>query len=163
MLQWYKDEELEIYFSDIPCTKMVTILPSMSKEEKQLCKKKPFINLRQLYITILDKRGEEPVEYRFGIERGYRWDGASIPPLFWILIGSKTDPRYQIPSMIHDKMCENHAYVGNDRELSTLVFDKCLIVSDVWHVYRNVMKNSVNFYQRFCKWKKPKQGSGLNA
>ena len=154
MLLWYKDEELEIHFSDIPCTTMMFPLPSMTKEEKKAIKKKPFLNKRELYVTIIDKQKEEPIEYRFRIERGYRWDGASIPPLFWMLIGPKTDPKFQIPSMIHDKMCENHSYIGNDRRLSTQVFEKCLVVSDVWEAKRKVMFHAIDFWQRFQHWKK---------
>lgn len=74
--------------------------------------------------------------------------------MFWRLIGAKTDSKFLIPSLIHDVLCENHSYIDNDREFSTKVFNALLIVSGVNKFNRFLMKNSVNFYQLFCKWGK---------
>lgn len=39
---------------------------------------------------------------------GYRWDGASIPRLFWTVLGvSPDDPRSLIASAFHDAGCAN--------------------------------------------------------
>lgn len=153
---WYEDKEIMIEFSDIPNTTMQTILPSMTEEEANAIKKKPFLNKSRLFVTITDKRGKEWQTYTFLIDKGYTWDGASIPKVFWIFIGSKTDPRFQIPSMIHDKMCENHNYIGGDRYLSSLVFRKLLKVSRVCGFNRWLMFHSVDNWQKFQNWKKHK-------
>ena len=42
------------------------------------------------------------------LPRGYHWDGASVPRLFWTLLGiSPSDPRSLIASAFHDAGCEN--------------------------------------------------------
>ena len=86
------------------------------------------------------------------IPKGYCYDGASIPRLFWRVIGSNTDNRFLIPALVHDVLCENHNYVDNDRNFSTEVFNALLEASEVNAFKRFCMKKSVNCYQRFCKW-----------
>ncbi len=157
---WYKDKEIEIDFNIIPCTTMLFPLPKMSKEEKEDIKNKPFLNKKRLSVTITDKRKVHKKGlklwdnvYSFKIEDGYRWDGASIPRAFWRLIGSKTDPEFQIASLLHDKLCENHSFINNDRYLSTLVLIGCMKSADVCAFKRWLIKHSVDNYQKFCGWK----------
>ena len=149
---WYKDDEIEIDFNIIPCTTMLFPLPSMSKQEKKEITDKPFLNKKPLFVTILDKRKAEQVEYRFRIEKGYRFDGATINRLFWRLIGSKTQPEFQISAMIHDKITENKAFINNDRLLSSKVFRGLLISSGVGKFKANIMTFFVDNYQKLCKW-----------
>lgn len=43
--------------------------------------------------------------FRFGgytIPKGYKWDGASIPRIFWALVGSPFQPKFMRASLIHD-------------------------------------------------------------
>lgn len=150
MLEWYKDKKLAIYFSIQPCVKMRYPLPSMTVSEKNAISKYPFENKRRLEVTLFDYKKDK--KYKFSIKENYCWDGASIPRLFWREIGAKTDPRFLIPSMIHDVLCENHHYVNNDRHFSSCVFDALLKVSKVNKCKRYIMKNSVDMFQRFCKW-----------
>ena len=42
MLEWYRDKEIGIYFSEKPCVIMRYGLPSMTKEEKTAIAKFPF-------------------------------------------------------------------------------------------------------------------------
>ena len=86
------------------------------------------------------------------IPRSYCFDGASVPRFFWRIIGSNTDNKFLIASMVHDVLCENHHFVNNDREFSTKVFNALLEVSEVLPLRRFVMKHSVDFWQRFCGW-----------
>ena len=90
--------------------------------------------------------------YSFTIPKGYCWDGATIPRIFWRLIGSKTDPAFLIASMIHDVLCENHNYVNNDRYFADKVFERLLYVADVPAFNRWIMFHSVDNFQKFCKW-----------
>ncbi len=149
---WYKDDEIEIDFNIIPCTTMLFPLPSMTKQEKKEITDKPFLNKKPLFVTILDKRKAEQVEYRFRIEKGYRFDGATINRLFWRLIGSKTEPEFQISAMVHDVLTENKGFINNDRLLSSKVFRGLLLASGVSKFKADVMTFCVDGYQRFCHW-----------
>ncbi len=40
------------------------------------------------------------------VPRYYTWDGASIPPLCWRIIGKPLDPRFALASLVHDWICE---------------------------------------------------------
>lgn len=149
-MQWYKDKNLAITFNITPCVKMRYPLPSMTTVEKNAISKYPFENKKRLEVKLEDFKKNKT--YKFTIRANYCWDGASIPRLFWRDIGTKTDPRFLIPSLIHDVLCENHNYIDNDRNFSSCVFDALLKVSKVSKPKRFLMKNSVDMYQRFCKW-----------
>lgn len=144
---WYKDQNLAIYFSDIPKISLRFLMPSCNDDGIY---EKPFKLDNFIDIWLVDYCNEK--EYFFSISSGYTWDGASIPRFFWRLIGTKTDPRFLIPSMIHDVLCENHDYVDNDRYFSTLVFERLLYVSQVPSFLRWLMKHSVDNWQKFCRW-----------
>ena len=150
MIEWYKDEEIGIFFDRVPKVTIRYATPSSSKEEIKAINKKPFINLADLEVLLIDYITGE--EYRFEVFEGYTWDGASIPRMFWRLIGSKTDPRFLIPSMIHDVLCENHDYVQSDRYFATIVFERLLYVSKVNPFARWTIKHSVDNFQKFCGW-----------
>lgn len=152
MIEWYKDERLGIFFDIEPDVSIRYILP-WDKEDKQYCKdiiKKPFMNLKELFVRIEDF--ENKITYEFTIPESYCWDGASIPRIFWRLIGAKTDNRFLIPSMIHDVLCENKDYVDNDRYFADKVFERLLYVSGVPAFSRWLMFHSVDNYQKFCGW-----------
>lgn len=150
MITWYADEEIAIRFDKEPDVSMRFILPWVTEEEVKDINKKPFICNEELTV-ILEDRVEQEV-YEFTIPAFYTWDGASIPRAFWRLIGSKTDQRFLIPSLIHDVLCENHDYVDNDRYFSTCVFERLLYVSRVNPLARWTIKHSVDNFQKFCDW-----------
>lgn len=153
MLTWYEDEELKIEFDRIPNVTVCYPLPCYSKERKKEIIEKPFLNKSDLVVSItyLEK------EHVFCIPKGYTWDGATIPRMFWRLIGPKTSPEFLIPSMIHDVLCENHNYIDNDRYLSTIVLERLLYVSDVGFLKRWMMKHSVDNFQKIKgHWKNGK-------
>lgn len=147
---WYQGDELDIEFSCIPRVGIRYILPSSKPKEIKSIKKYPFINKKLLKVALIDKVKNEV--YYFSIPRSYCFDGASVPRFFWRIIGSNTDNKFLIASMVHDVLCENHHFVNNDREFSTKVFDALLEVSEVLPLRRFVMKHSVDFWQRFCGW-----------
>lgn len=146
MIEWYNDEELTILFSDIPKITLRYIQPNMNETEKEIIKKLPFQNQKELNVVLTDKTLLN--EYDFTIKKGYCWDGATIPRVFWRLIGPKTDPKFLIPSLIHDVLCENHDYINNDRYFSTIVFERLLYVSEVNPISRWLIKHSVDNYQK---------------
>ena len=150
MLKWYEDEKLTIEFDKTPDPDICYPAPWYGKEKnKEICRK-PFVNKDDLSVRIT-WLGEV---FTFDIPSGYEWDGASIPVIFWRIIGSKYNPEFLIPSLLHDVLCENHHYVNNNRYLSTIILERCLKISGVIPVKRWVMKHGVDNYQKFCGWGK---------
>lgn len=151
MIIWSSNNNLEVLFDEVPSICIRYILPSMNKDEKKSVKKYPFMNKRLLKVFVKDKR--KNTEYDFEIPKGYCFDGASVPRFFWRIIGANTDNKFLVAAMVHDYMCENHTCVGNDRALSTLIFDSLLKTSEVGNFKRFLMKNSVDIFQKlFCHW-----------
>jgi hypothetical protein len=150
MIEWYADEELKIIFDKVPELNVQFVMPWMTPEQAQEIIKKPFICEEELRVIIVDEIEQE--QYEFLIPQGYTWDGASIPRMFWRLIGSKSDNRFLVPSLIHDVLCENHDYIDSQRYLSTIVFERLLYVSKVNAFNRWMIKHSVDNFQKFCGW-----------
>ena len=153
MLCWYLYKNVGIYFDKLPFVAVRYFVPSMTKEEKKSIEKYPFISKRKLNVRLEDLN--ENKIYEFHIPKGYCYDGASIPRIFWRVTGSNTDNRFLVAALIHDVLCEHHEYVDNNKSFSTNVFDTLLKGSGVSAFQRFFMKNSVACYQTvFCKWKK---------
>jgi hypothetical protein len=148
MITWYSDDEIGILFDKLPNVTIRYVTPFTTEEEKKEINKKPFINLTELKVIIQDKIEQET--YEFLIPKDYTWDGATIPRIFWRLIGSKTDNRFLVPSLIHDVLCENHDYIDSQRYLSTIIFERLLYVSKVNAFYRWMMKHAVDNAQKIC-------------
>ena len=148
MIEWYKDKELQILFSTKPRLIMRYALPDDSKKDKVRKNKYPFMNIQELQVGIKYK----DKYYSFTIPKNYTYDGATIPRIFWRIIGSKTQPEFLIPSLIHDYMCENHDCVGNDRNLSSKIFKALLLESGVGKIKANTMYFFVDNYQKLLKW-----------
>lgn len=150
MIEWYSNSEAGIFFDDIPHLGIRYYIPSMSLDEKKSIEKYPFINKKALKVRLADYSKDKT--YNFDIPKGYCYDGATIPKIFWRVIGPNTDNRFLVPALIHDVLCENHSYVDNDRHFSTEVFNALLEASKVNAFKRFCMKHSVDFFQRFCSW-----------
>lgn len=148
---WYKDDKLSIFFNTMPCVAVRYVTPSSTQEEIKSIKKYPFINKKDLSVAIFDETKMK--SYKLSIPKGYCYDGASIPRIFWRLIGSNTDNNFLIPALIHDVLCENHSIIENDRALSTNIFNALLYTAEVNGFKRFFMKNSVACFQTlFCRW-----------
>lgn len=155
MLNWYDDEELAIFFDHKPNTHMLDVLPSMTQAEKDMIELYPFINCTALRVSIYDKK--LPKMYNFTIPKLFRYDGATIHRLLWWIIGSKTNPKFRIPALIHDYMCNNKYCVDFRRNFSSRVFRAMLEVAGVKKWRKNIMYFAVDVWQRFQKdWRKEK-------
>lgn len=143
---WYNDDEIKIIFDKIPKLNVRFVMPWMDDEQVKEINEKPFICEEDLRVILEDKIEQE--YYEFYIPKGYAWDGATIPRMFWRLIGAKTDNKFLVPSLIHDVLCENHDYIDNDRYFSTIVFERLLYVSRVSPFSRWMMKHSVDNAQK---------------
>lgn len=151
MLEYYSNKKVGIYFSENPHISIRYYIPSMTEEERKSIERYPFINKKNLQVRLVDYKKDKT--YNFEIPKGYCYDGASIPRLFWRIIGSNTDNRFLIPALIHDILCENHSFIDNDRKFSTEVFNALLEASDVNAFKRFLMKNSVDCFQKTQKWR----------
>ena len=150
MIEWFKNDKLSISFDDVPRVCIRYVLPSSTESERKSIEKYPFINKKALQVILKDFTKNKT--YCFTIPKSYCYDGATIPKIFWRVIGSNTDNKFLIAALLHDSVCENHHYIDNDREFSSEVFDALLEASGVNPFKRFLMKNSVDFFQRFCKW-----------
>lgn len=150
MIKWCSNKYATVYFRDVPLVGIRYVLPSFTNEERKSIKKYPFINKKTLKVRLVDNIKNK--SYVFIIPKGYCYDGASVPRLFWRIIGSNTDNSFLIAALVHDILCENHHYVDNDRTFSTQVFNVLLESAKVFPFKRFLMKNSVNIFQIFCHW-----------
>ena len=146
MITWYCDEETCIKFSEEPHIDIRYIKPSDEESTIKNIEKKPFVLKNNIKIFLINFIEQE--EYNFEIAANYCWDGATIPKIFYRLIGANTDNRFLIASMVHDILCENHEIVNDDRYFSTVVFERLLYVSKVSPFKRWLMKHSVDNYQK---------------
>lgn len=152
MIEWYSDKELTIYFSHKPNTRMLEPLPAMTQAEKDLIEKYPFINCTSLKVTLFNHKKLK--KYEFTIPKNMRWDGATIPRCLWCIVGAKTNPKFRIPSLIHDYLCQNKYVINFDRNFSSKVFCALLKVTGVKMWRRNIMYFAVDLWQRTQKWGK---------
>ncbi len=151
MYHFYSNKRVGVFFDDIPHVGIRYYIPSMTKDEKKSVEKYPFICKKELKVQLLDYKKNK--KYDFTIPKGYCYDGASIPRLFWRVIGSNTDNRFLIPALIHDVLCENHSYIDNDRVFSSEVFNALLEANGINSFKRFCMKSSVGIFQAmFCAW-----------
>lgn len=117
----------------------------MSDKEVKEALKKPFIVTKTFRIYI-DYQGKH---YEFDLPKGYTWNGANVPPFAWLIIGQKESPRFKLASCVHDFMCEHHEVVGNDRYLSTLIFETlCEHFGRFNDIKRWAMFHSVDNFQK---------------
>lgn len=149
-MEWVNNDGLILEFDDIPRLHIRYALPSDTEEEVKDIKKFPFINCKNLKVTIKDTNKT----YSFDVPKGYKWDGATVPKFFWRIVGSSTQPEFLIASCIHDVLCENHNYIDNNRNLSSKIFKELLLIAGVSKIKAQIMYLSVDNFQRFCGWKK---------
>lgn len=97
-------------------------------------------------------------DFSFTIPAGYVWNGADIPRLLWIFVGSKDSPEFKIPSMIHDFMLEFKEYIYSNvlmksisvkdfRRLTSLTFRQSLKDNGTKTVKSNIMSGCVQGFQ----------------
>ena len=144
-IMWYEDDELAIGFNSMPHVCVRYITPSMTEDEVKSIKKYPFICKTELKVKLFDHEKEEV--YSFVIPKGYCYDGASVPRIFWRLIGPNTDNSFLIPALIHDVLCEHKEVIDYDRKLTSKVFKGCLRTAGVSSFKAQIMYLAVDTFQ----------------
>ena len=148
-ITYYEGDRLIIQFDSIPKIEDVPILPYIPKSAQKAILKKPYKLSEGIWIKVIYKTN---IPYTFYIPSGYRWNGANIPFGLYNIIGSPSDPKFKVASMVHDFLCENHFVIDNNRYLSTKIFDGLLSEVGVSGIKRFLIFHAVDNYQKFCKW-----------
>lgn len=63
--------------------------------------------------------------YKFSPPEGYSWDGATIPRVWWSIMGHPLKQEFRLASLVHDWRCE-HARTGAERMVGDALFLECL-------------------------------------
>lgn len=122
-------------------------LVGLVDEELKKALNKPFVVTEDISVVI----EFDGAMYKFTIPKGYDWNGANVPPFAWLIIGQQKEPRFKLASCVHDYMCEHHEVVGNNRYLSTLIFEAlCEYFGRFNNFKRWAMFHSVDNYQKIC-------------
>jgi len=148
MIVWCDKPKLKITSDIEPYTAVLKPLPSDSEQEKQDKKRKPFINKKRVLFDI-DYLGSK---YCILIPKNYRWNGTNC-------LGLQFYPKLLNASMVHDIICEHHNFVGNDRQLSSMIFREIGIASGMNKIFMKTAYNCVDVFQKFfgkdflgCRW-----------
>ena len=151
-INWYTDEEICLKLTCPPiienrkCNKYL-----QDEKEFKSVKRWPHELMHDLYVEILDYVKNK--KYAFKINYAYCYDGATIPRLFWRLIGAPSDPRFIVAALIHDVLCQHHEYVDGDRKLTTTVLERCCRCTNTGAITRFLMYWTVDIFQSLVgKW-----------
>lgn len=80
-------------------------------------------------------RDDSWIDKNFTIKKGYIFDGASIPPMFWGLVGEPDDKDFIEAALIHDYLYERRY----NREVADEIFRRYLISEGVWSFKARLM------------------------
>ena len=116
--------------------------------------KYPYIVIEDVICTVFTTHRK----FSFRIPVGYVWNGADIPWLCEMLVGSKQELDFLVPSMVHDFLLEHKKFIFKEvlsesmtvkeyRRLTSLIFRQLLKQYDVRVVKSNVMGWAVDVFQ----------------
>lgn len=99
-------------------------------------------------------------KFDFDVYNGYYWNGADIIKPLWILVGSRYNPEFRIPSMIHDFLLQFKKYILNEvlkneisaleyRRLTSLIFGELLKTQGTNPIKANIMSWCVDIFQHY--------------
>lgn len=110
-----------------------------SDTEKDIESKKrfPYINKKDVIFNI-DYLGEQ---YTFTIPKGFCWNGTNC-------LGLQHNPTLLDASMVHDFLCNYHDKIGNDRQLSSIIFREIGIFSGMPRWFMNIAYVAVDNFQK---------------
>ena len=97
-------------------------------------------------------------KFSFTIPKDYVWNGADIPSILWVFVGSKDNPEFKVPSMVHDFILEFKSYIFKNilcqmisiseyRRLTSLIFRDLLKTYGTKTVKSNIMSSAVQMFQ----------------
>jgi len=77
------------------------------------------------------------------VPMGYEYDGASIPPAFWQVLGSPFHPKYMTAALAHDYLYTTHE---TTKEYADSLFKALLLQSGVNDISASLMYNAVHLF-----------------
>jgi len=95
----------------------------------------------------------EDMGIRTTIPKGFRTDGASIPRLFWRIIGHPFEPKVARAAVVHDYLYSKECDLVMDRKKADRAFRNILKSDGVGVIKRNLMYFGVRVggWATFCK------------
>lgn len=156
-----KEQIEEILLSETPDIRIRVINDDDPKPIKDNKIKYPFELFNTIKVTIKTTKRK----FSFDIPKGYTYNGADIPKVFWRIIGSKTDNTFLLSALLHDYLLDFKAFIINKcikepitieeyRRLTSLVFREKLKLQGVNTIKANIMAGAVQIFQSlFCSWK----------
>ncbi len=149
-----KENIIDVSFDINPEIQVRIICKEDTKKERKEKKKYPFELKNGINVTVKTTKRE----FIFDIVKGYRWNGADIPRIFWRMIGSRTDNDFLVASMVHDYLIEFKKYILEEilknsmtiaqyRRLTSLIFRTILKQQGNGNFKSNMMAFFVDIYQ----------------
>ncbi len=92
-------------------------------------------------------------QYTIYIKKGFDFDGASIPRIFWSIIGNPISGKFNIAALVHDAL---YASQFIDRKICDEIFLNLMKVYNVSYLKRYSMFNAVRLFG-FISWNKNKE------
>jgi hypothetical protein len=83
---------------------------------------------------------DEEYELNLIIKKGFIYDGASIPRLFWRLVGGKFMPKFQRGAVLHDELYNKNLL---PRKICDKIFRKILIEDGCSKALANTMYSAL--------------------
>lgn len=96
----------------------------------------------QMFI-LLEKETAFSLGYRITIDKGFDFDGASIPKWLWSIYGSPLNGNYVVASLIHDGL---YASQKVSKSVSDKIFLDIMKQSNVGYVKRTSMYLAVTLF-----------------
>lgn len=104
---------------------------------------KPDMNKLEDAYEVAEDVATEREDVTIKVPKFFQFDGASIPPLAWQIIGSPFHPRFMTAAVFHDWLYHTHQI---DREASDELFYELLIASGVRKTKAVLMKGAVESF-----------------
>lgn len=137
MIVWCDKPELRITSDVEPSTTVRKPLPSDCEEVAKDKKKFPYINKKRVLFDI-DYLG---TKYCILVSKGFKWNGTNC-------VGLQHYPKLLDASMVHDLLCNKHGLIGNDRQLSSMIFREMGIASGMNKPFMYVAYHAVDNFQK---------------
>lgn len=123
----------------------------------------------EIYNTVTVFIETNKRKFDFDVYNGYYWNGADIIKPLWVLVGSRYNPEFRIPSMVHDYILQFRKYmlkevlkdkmtVSEYRRLTSLIFRELLKKQGTNTIKSNIMSWCVDVYQHYFNRKQWKVG-----
>lgn len=149
-----KEEVLSVIFNVEPDVRDRNIKDDDPEPVKQSKIENPYELFNTVTLTVVTNYRQ----FSFDIYNGFIWNGADIPKVLWLLVGSRYNPEFRVASMIHDFMLQFKKYLLNEvllnqitkaeyRRLTSLIFREKIKAQGTNTIKANIMSWCVDVFQ----------------